>query len=72
MPLIISLYLLDDFYQLSPQPSLLEAEQSQVPQPPLTGPMFQPPHDLREPLLNLLHFIHVSLALGRPNLDAMF
>jgi len=37
----------------SPEPSLLQAEAAQLPQPPLTGPVLQPPHHTDHPSAGL-------------------
>jgi len=52
------------------QPSLLQAEQPQLPQPGLVGEVLQPSDHLRGPSLDPLQHIHVLLVLGAPELDA--
>lgn len=47
-----------------PEPSLLRAEQSQLSQPLLTG-------DAPIPLLDYVHYVHVSLVLGPSELETI-
>lgn len=53
--------------QIPPEP-LLQAEQSQLSQPLLIGQMLRCLHHLHHPLLDSLHYVHVFLAPGRPEL----
>ena len=48
------------------EPSLLQAEQPQLPQPVLVGAVLQPSNHLRGVALDLLQHIHVLLMLGAP------
>jgi len=57
------------FIRRSDEPSLLQAEQSQLPQPVLTGEVFQPSDHLCGPPLDPLQHIHVLPMLGAPELD---
>uniref|UniRef100_A0A8C4P7D6 Vacuolar protein sorting-associated protein 13B-like n=1 Tax=Dromaius novaehollandiae TaxID=8790 RepID=A0A8C4P7D6_DRONO len=57
---------------LSPEPSLLQAEQSQLSQPLLIGEMRQSLNHLCGPLLDSFQYVCVSLALGNPALDPAF
>jgi len=56
--------------EVTPEPSLLQSEQPQLPQPVLVGEVLQPSDHLRGPPLDLLQHIHVLLMLGAPELDA--
>jgi len=53
-----------------PEPSLLQAEQSQLSQPFLIGEMHRTLHHLHGPLLNSIQYVHVRLVLRSPELDA--
>jgi len=55
---------------VSPQPSLLQAEQPQLSQTGPIGEVFQPSDHLRGPPLDPLQQVHVLLVLGAPDLDA--
>lgn len=66
----VSIFFLS-FYQvlilcnkILPEPSLLQAEQSQAFQPPLLFQILQALDHLHDPLLDLLQNIHVPLVLG--------
>jgi len=50
--------------KVTPEPSLLQAEQPQLSQPFLTGEVLQPSDHLRGPPLDPLQHIHVFLMLG--------
>jgi len=54
---------------MSPQLSLLQAEQPQLSQPFLTGEMLQPSDHLCGPPLDPLQHLHVFPVLGSPELD---
>ena len=53
------------------EPSLLQAEHPQLPQPVLIGKVLQPSDHLSDPPLDPLQHIHVLLVLGAPELDAV-
>ena len=53
----------------APEPSLLQAQQSQLSQPFLICQMLQPLCHLCGPLLGPLQYVHVSLVLRSPELD---
>ncbi|KAK4821962.1 hypothetical protein QYF61_004966 [Mycteria americana] len=57
-------------YKVSPQPSLLQAEQSQLSQPVFTGEVLQPLDHFHGSPLDLPQQVHVLLMLGAPELDA--
>jgi len=57
--------------EVTPEPSLLQAEQPQLTHPVLIGEVFQPSDHLRGPSLDPLQHIHVLLMLGAPELDAV-
>jgi len=59
-------------YQVSPLPSLLQAEQPQLSQPFLTGKVFHPSDHFCGPPLDPLQQVHVLLVLGAPELDTGF
>ena len=54
-----------------PQPSLLQAEQAQLPQPVFVGEVLQPSDHLCVPPLDPLQQLPVFLVLGAPDLDAV-
>jgi len=58
------------FYKVTPEPSLLQAEQPQLSQPVLIAEVLQPSDHLRGPPLDPLQHIHVLPMLGAPELDA--
>ncbi|KAK4812466.1 LOW QUALITY PROTEIN: hypothetical protein QYF61_026459 [Mycteria americana] len=58
-------------YKVSPQPSLLQAEQPQLSQPVLVGEVLQPSHHFRGPPLDPLQQLHVLLVLRDPELDTV-
>jgi len=66
------LQVLEGCYKITPEPSLLQTEQPQLPQPVLIGEVLQPSDDLRGPPLDLFQHIHVLLVLGAPELDTVF
>ena len=53
--LVSSLQVLEGHDDISSEPSLLQAEQAQVPQPFFTGEVLQPSDHLCGPPLDLLH-----------------
>ena len=55
-----------------PEPSLLQAEQSQLSQPLLIGQMLQPLNHLCGPSLDSLQHDHVTFVLESPDLDVVF
>ncbi|KAK4816292.1 LOW QUALITY PROTEIN: hypothetical protein QYF61_014590 [Mycteria americana] len=65
------LYVLEGCYKVSPQPSLLQAEQPQLSQPVLTGEVLQPSDHFRGPPWYSLQQLHVLLVLRTPELDAV-
>ena len=60
----------DSCSKVTSEPSLLQAELPQLPQPVLVGEVLQPLDHLRGPPLDPLQHIHVLLVLGAPELDA--
>ncbi|XP_075596540.1 protein shortage in chiasmata 1 ortholog [Balearica regulorum gibbericeps] len=62
---------LEGCYKVSPEPSLLQAEQPQLSQPVFTGEVLQPSDHLHVPPLGSLQQVHVFLVLGTPELDAV-
>ncbi|XP_075282414.1 zinc transporter ZIP13 isoform X2 [Opisthocomus hoazin] len=65
------LQVLEGCSKVTPEPSLLQAEQPQLPQPVLIGEVLQPSDHLRGPPLDPLQHIHVLPMLGAPELDAV-
>ncbi|KAK4808555.1 hypothetical protein QYF61_009858 [Mycteria americana] len=65
------LKLLEGFYKVSRQPSLLQAEQPQLSQPVLVGEVLQPSDHFCGPPLDPLQQLHVLLVLRAPELDAV-
>ncbi|KAK4808149.1 hypothetical protein QYF61_000129 [Mycteria americana] len=65
------LQVLEGCYKVSPEPSLLQAEQPQLSQPVFIGEVFQPSDHLGGPPLDLLQQVHVLLMLGAPELDTV-
>ncbi|KAK4814330.1 hypothetical protein QYF61_014844 [Mycteria americana] len=63
-------HLLEGCNKVSPEPSLLQAEQPQLSQPVLVGEVLQPSHHFRGPPLDSLQQLHVLLVLRAPELDA--
>ncbi|PKU38985.1 hypothetical protein llap_10711 [Limosa lapponica baueri] len=57
--------------KISPEPSLFQAEQSQLSQPFLVGEILQTLQHLCGPLLGSLQYVHVSLAMDNPELDTV-
>ncbi|KAK4816767.1 hypothetical protein QYF61_022765 [Mycteria americana] len=57
--------------KVSPEPSLLQAEQPQLSQPFLIGEVLQPSHHFCGPPLDLLQQLHVFPVLRAPELDAV-
>ena len=57
--------------QVSPETSLLQAEQPQLSQPVLTGEVFYPSDQFCAPPLDVLQQVHVSPVLRTPHLDAV-
>ncbi|KAK4813670.1 hypothetical protein QYF61_017637, partial [Mycteria americana] len=66
-----SFLVLEGCYKVSPEPSLLQAEQPQLSQPVFIGEVLQPSHHLRGPPLDSLQQVHVLLMLGAPELDTV-
>ena len=60
---------LEGCYKVSPQPSLLQTEQPQLPQPFLIGEVFQHSDQFCGPPLDPLQHFNVLLMLGAPELD---
>ncbi|KAK4827202.1 hypothetical protein QYF61_015230 [Mycteria americana] len=58
-------------YKISPELSLLQAEQPQLSQPVFIGEVFQPSDHLRGPPLDWLQQVHVLLMLGAPELNTI-
>jgi len=58
------LYILKGRNKLSPEPSLLQAEEPQLSQPFFTGEVLQPSDCFHGPSLELLQQVHVFLVLG--------
>ena len=58
-------------YKVSPEPSLLQAEQPQLSQPVFLGEVFQPPDHLCGPPLDPLKQVHGLLMLGAPELNTV-
>ncbi|KAK4825361.1 hypothetical protein QYF61_026880 [Mycteria americana] len=75
LPLVLSewvlLKILEGFNKVSPQPSLLQAEQPQLSQPVLVGEVLQPSDHFHGPPLDPLQQLHVLLVLRAPELDAV-
>ncbi|KAK4825708.1 hypothetical protein QYF61_002067 [Mycteria americana] len=65
------LQVLEGCYKVSPEPSLLQAEQPQLSHPVFTGEVLQPSDHLRGPPLDSLQQLHVLLMLGAPELNAV-
>ncbi|KAK4814100.1 hypothetical protein QYF61_008195 [Mycteria americana] len=63
--------ILEGCSKVSPQPSLLQAEQPQLSQPVLVGEVLQPLDHFHGPPLDLLQQLHVLLVLRAPELDAV-
>ena len=68
--LISPLYKLRGHNKVSPQPSLLQAEQPKLSQPFLIEEVFQPSDHFHGPPLDLLKQVHVFPVLRAPELDA--
>ncbi|KAK4825179.1 hypothetical protein QYF61_024659 [Mycteria americana] len=58
--------------KVSPQPPLLQAKQSQLPQPLLIRLLLQTLHQLRCPSLHTLQHLNVPLVVGGPKLNTVF
>ncbi|XP_048819769.1 uncharacterized protein LOC125701581 [Lagopus muta] len=67
-----SLQVLIGCNEVTPQPSLLQAEQAQLPQPVLIGEVLQPPDHLSRPPLDPFQNLNVFLVLRAPHLDKPF
>ncbi|KAK4815950.1 hypothetical protein QYF61_010444 [Mycteria americana] len=65
------LKILEGCYKVSPQPSLLQAEQPKLSQPILVGEVLQPSDHFCGPPLDPLQQLHVLLVLRAPELDAV-
>lgn len=57
--------------EVSLQPSLLQAEQAQFPQPLFLGELLQPSNHPHGPLLDPLQQLHIFLALEAPDLNVV-
>ncbi|XP_048803588.1 uncharacterized protein LOC125694433 [Lagopus muta] len=66
-----SLQVLIGCNEVTPQPSLLQAEQAQLPQPVLIGEVLQPPDHLSRPPLDPFQNLYVFLVLRAPQLDTV-
>ncbi|KAK4831319.1 hypothetical protein QYF61_016808 [Mycteria americana] len=62
---------LEGYYKVSLEPSLLQAEQPQLSQPVFIAEVLQPSDHLHGPALDSLQQVHVLLMLGAPELDAV-
>ena len=69
--LISPLQVLKGRNKVSPQPSLLQAEQPQISQPFLIGEVFHPSDHFCGPPLDPLQQLHVLIVLGDAELDAV-
>ncbi|KAK4828556.1 hypothetical protein QYF61_027525 [Mycteria americana] len=58
--------------KVSPQPPLLQAKQSQLPQPLLITLLLQTLHQLRCPSLDTLQHLNIPLVVGGPKLNTVF
>ena len=67
---VSSLHVLEGCNEISPQPSLLQTEHPQLPQPVLTGAVLQPSDHLQGPHLDPLQQLCILPVLGPPGLDA--
>lgn len=56
---------------MSPDPSLLQAEEVQLPLPVFIGKVLQPLDHLHGPPLDQVEQLHISVMLGTPGLDAV-
>ncbi|KAK4827689.1 hypothetical protein QYF61_020823 [Mycteria americana] len=65
------LQVLEGCYKVSPELSLLQAEQAQLSQPVFIGEVLQPSDHLHGPPLDLLPQVQVLLLLGAPDLNAV-
>ncbi|PKU46486.1 hypothetical protein llap_3205 [Limosa lapponica baueri] len=65
------LQVLEDCYKVSPEPSLLQAEQRQLFQLVFIGEVLQPSDHLQSPPLDPLQQVHVPSVLMTPELDAV-
>jgi len=57
--------------KIPPEPSLLQAEESQLSHLLLIGDILQSLNHLYGPSLDSLQYVHVSLVLGSPELDTV-
>ncbi|KAK4810558.1 hypothetical protein QYF61_004521 [Mycteria americana] len=62
---------LEGCYKVSPEPSLLQAEQPQISQPVFIGEVLQPSDHLRGPPLDSLQQVHVLLMSGVPEVNTV-
>ncbi|KAK4815434.1 hypothetical protein QYF61_002649, partial [Mycteria americana] len=69
--LISPLYVLKGCSKISPEPSLLQAEQPQLSQPFFIGQVFQPSDHFHGPPLDPLEQVHILLVLGTPERDTV-
>ena len=59
------------YNDVTSQPSLLQAEQAQLPQPVFVEEVLQPSDHLRAPSLDPLQQLLVFIALGAPDMDVV-
>jgi len=69
--LISFLQVLEGCSEVSLKPSLLQAEEAQLPQPVFIGEVHQPSDHLYSSPLNPLQKLHIFLVLGALGLDAV-
>ena len=69
--LLSSLQVLEGHNKVSSEPSPLQDEKAQLPQPFLTGKVLQPSDHLHGPPSDPLQQLHIFLMLGAPDLDAV-
>ncbi|XP_068253163.1 ubiquitin-conjugating enzyme E2 W isoform X1 [Nyctibius grandis] len=65
------LQILEGCYEVSPEPSLLQAEEPQLSQPVFIGEVLQPFDHHRGPPLDSFQQLHVLLMLGAPEMNAV-
>ena len=66
-----SLQVIVESDKFSPEPPLLQTEQSQLPQPLLIRLVFQTPHQLHCPSLDMLQGLHVFLLARGPKVSSV-
>ena len=69
--LISSLQVLEGCSEVSPEPSLLQAEQGQLLQPVFIGEVLQPSEHLHSPPLDSLKQFHIPSVQGTPGMEAV-